>query len=133
MAAPRRWLTMRTVEQGLALLFLGAGAIKLAGLPAMVRLFDAMGMGQWLRFAVGAAEMTGGAMLLVPGLTLPGVLLLVGVMFGAIGGDVMVLHTLPLAPVAVLAVLLAALHARRGELRALVRGPIPFLRRGRHA
>ena len=120
----------RLLELGLGLLFIGAGAIKLGGVPAMVRLFEEMGVGQWLRYAVGAGELTGGLLLLAPGTALPGTLVLIGMMAGAIASDVLVLHTLPLAPIGVLCLLLFVLHQRRAELMALARSMLPLLRRG---
>ena len=49
-----------------AAVFLLAGAGKLLAWPDHVATFDSIGAGQWLRYAVGAAEVVGGAMLLVP-------------------------------------------------------------------
>ncbi|WP_210728486.1 DoxX family membrane protein, partial [Cellulomonas septica] len=43
----------------LALVFLGAGASKLAGEAAMVEMFDDIGAGQWPRLLVGALEVAG--------------------------------------------------------------------------
>lgn len=50
----------------LALVFLGAGASKLAGEPAMVTMFADIGAGQWLRYAVGTLEVLGAVGVLVP-------------------------------------------------------------------
>lgn len=75
-------------------MFFLAGGSKLAGAPAMVALFGAIGAGQWLRFLTGALEVSGAVALLVPALSGLGALLLVGVMTGAVathffivGGD----------------------------------------------
>ena len=129
--SPRRRPSLpRLLELGLALLFVGAGSIKLIGLPVMVRLFEAMGVGQWLRYAVGAGELTGGLLLLAPATALAGALVLVGMMAGAIASDVLVLHTLPLAPIGVLCLLGLVVHLRRAELMPLARSMLPLLRRG---
>jgi len=53
----------------LALVFLGAGASKLAGHPAMVWMFDQIGSGQWLRYLVGGLEVAGAVGVLVPRLS----------------------------------------------------------------
>jgi len=124
MPSLRPLVTVRNLERGLGLFFLGAGVIKLVGLPVMVQLFEDMGMGQWLRYVVGASEMAGGALLLVPASAGLGALLLSGVMLGAFWGNVVVLHSPPLAPAAVLALLLIVLHRRRAELWALARGAV---------
>ena len=41
------WVT----QVALAAMFFMAGGSKLAGAPAMVSLFDALGLGQWFRYA----------------------------------------------------------------------------------
>ena len=123
-ASLRPLVTVRNLERGLGLFFLGAGAIKLAGLPVMVQLFEDMGMGQWLRYVVGVSEMAGGALLLVPAAAALGALLLSGVMLGAFWGNVIILRTPPFAPTAVLILLMVVLRARRAELWALARGAV---------
>jgi len=65
-------------------MFLLAGTSKLAGAPAMVALFEAIGVGQWFRFVTGSLEIAGAVALLVPTLSGAGALLLVGVMTGAV-------------------------------------------------
>jgi hypothetical protein len=123
-ASLRPLVTVRNLERGLGLFFLGAGAIKLAGLPVMVQLFEDMGMGQWLRYVVGASEMAGGALLLAPAGAALGALMLSGVMLGAFAGNVVILRTPPLAPAAVLVLLMIILRARRTELWTLARGAV---------
>lgn len=49
-----------------AAVFLLVGVGKLLAWPDHVATFEQIGAGQWLRYAVGAAEVVGGAMLLVP-------------------------------------------------------------------
>ena len=46
----------------------GGGISKLAGDPVMVDMFADIGVGQWLRYLVGALEVAGGAGLLIPAL-----------------------------------------------------------------
>jgi putative oxidoreductase len=40
-------------QVALAVTFLMAGGSKLVGVPAMVSLFDALGLGQWFRYVTG--------------------------------------------------------------------------------
>ena len=49
-----------------AAVFLLVGAGKLLSWPAHAATFAEIGVGQWLRYSVGAAEVVGGAILLVP-------------------------------------------------------------------
>ena len=50
----------------LAALFLITGGAKLAGLPAMVEVFERVGLGQWFRYLAGILEVSGAALLLWP-------------------------------------------------------------------
>ena len=61
----------------LALMFLVAGGSKLAGVPAMVTLFDALGAGQWFRYVTGIIEVVSGLALLTPAVAVFGALLLI--------------------------------------------------------
>ena len=54
----RLW-TMRSLRILLALAFLAAGAAKVAGVPAMIQVFDALGLGQWFRYVTGVVEIVG--------------------------------------------------------------------------
>src|SRR6266849_3521210 len=74
------WLT----QVALALMFLMAGGSKLAGVPAMVTLFGALGLGQWFRYVTGVIEATSGILLLIPSAAIFGALLLIPTMLGAI-------------------------------------------------
>jgi uncharacterized membrane protein YphA (DoxX/SURF4 family) len=68
----------------LAALFLFTGGSKLAGAPAMVALFDAIGVGQWFRFVTGLIEVVSAVALLAPAFAPFGALLLMPTMVGAI-------------------------------------------------
>src|SRR5882762_7958906 len=94
------WLT----QVALALLFLMAGGSKLAGVPAMVSLFDALGLGQWFRYVTGVIEVTSGIALLVPPAALFGAMLLIPTMLGAAAANLF----LGQSPAAPLVLLLAA-------------------------
>lgn len=111
----------------LAALFLGAGLAKLSGMPAMVRLFDQVGMGQWCRYAVGVAELLGGMLLLVRRLAAFGAIWLGGVMLGAIVIEIVVLAIPPVVPLTVLVLLALVAWERRAELPGVttrVRAPL---------
>lgn len=48
-----------------AIAFLMAGGSKLVGAPAMIQLFDEIGVGQWFRYVTGAIEVLSAILLLV--------------------------------------------------------------------
>jgi len=97
---------------GLALLFAGAGASKLAGSPAMVDMFSDVGAGQWLRYVVGALEVAGAVGLLVPRLTVAAACGLAALMVGATLANVFLLDASPLLPIALAVVAGAIAWAR---------------------
>lgn len=67
----------------LALAFGAAGGAKLAGVPPMVQIFDAVGFGQWFRYVTGAVEVAGALLLVVPATGFfGGLLLAVTMVFG---------------------------------------------------
>src|SRR5476651_49552 len=73
------WVT----QVALAAMFLMAGGSKLAGVPAMVSLFGALGVGQWFRYVTGIVEVISGIALLVPSAAIFGAMLLIPTMIGA--------------------------------------------------
>ena len=101
----------------LALVFLGAGASKLFGEPAMVTMFADIGAGQWLRYAVGALEIAGGVGVLVPRLSTVAAAGLALLMVGAAATKLTVLDTPPWSPLGLL--VLAALVSWAGPHRLL--------------
>jgi putative oxidoreductase len=100
----------------LAGMFLMAGGSKLAGAPAMVSLFDTIGLGQWLRYVTGVIEVTSAIALLVPSAAIYGALLLIPTMLGATIANVFVVHTSPLIPLVLLAGAVVVAWARRHQL-----------------
>lgn len=68
----------------LAVAFGAAGSAKLAGVPQMVAVFDAIGIGQWFRYLTGGIEVFGAVLLLVPATGFWAGLLLGGTMLGAV-------------------------------------------------
>jgi putative oxidoreductase len=107
------WLT----QVALALMFLMAGGSKLAGVPAMVSLFDAIGLGQWFRYVTGVIEVTSGIALLVPSAAIFGALLLIPTMLGAIVVNLFVVPASPVMPLLLLVGATAVAFARRHQLR----------------
>lgn len=83
------------VRVALALVFLGAGAGKLAGDPAAVSMFDELA-GQWMRWFVGGCEVAGAIGLLVPRLHRAAAAGLALLMLGATAVNVTVLGASPL-------------------------------------
>ena len=101
----------------LAALFLFAGGAKLAGLPAMVDVFERVGLGQWLRYVTAVLELGGAALLLWPPTTAFGALLLTIVSVGAFLAQLLVLHE-DIVHTIVMAVILGAIvWMHRDQLR----------------
>jgi putative oxidoreductase len=67
-----------------AVVFLWAGASKLAGAAAMVALFDQIGIGQWFRYVSGGLEVTCASLLLLPIASALGAAMLGATLVGAI-------------------------------------------------
>jgi putative oxidoreductase len=107
------WVT----QIALAVMFLMAGGSKLAGVPAMVSLFDTLGLGQWFRYVTGVVEVTSAIALLVPSAAIFGALLLIPTMLGAIFANVFVAHASPVMPLVLLLAAAAVAWARRHQLR----------------
>ncbi|MFM9923943.1 DoxX family protein [Variovorax sp. H27-G14] len=102
--------TQRRIVWGLRILlavaFGMAGAAKLAGVPQMVQVFDAIGFGQWFRYVTGLVELAGVVLLLVPATGFFGGLLLAATMVCAIATHLVLIGGNP-APAVVLALLSA--------------------------
>jgi putative oxidoreductase len=96
-----------------AAMFLMAGTSKLAGAPAMVQVFGAIGWGQWFRYLTGFLEVAGAVALLIPALAGFGALWLTAVMAGAIIAHLTVLGGNPAIPVALLLAMAAVAWGRR--------------------
>lgn len=90
----------------LTLAFVAAGLAKLSGVEMMVQTFEAVGVGQWLRYVTGAMEIAGAALLWVQGRQVFGAGLLLCIMVGAVGA-----HLLFIGPSAVPALVLGVLAA----------------------
>jgi uncharacterized membrane protein YphA (DoxX/SURF4 family) len=60
-----RIIILWTLSVVTALAFIVAGGSKLAGVPAMIQIFDKVGVGQWFRYFTGLVELTAGICLLI--------------------------------------------------------------------
>lgn len=90
----------------LALAFGAAGIAKLAGVPQMVQVFDAIGFGQWFRYLTGVVEVVGAVLLLVPATGFFASLLLTTTMVGAVATHLVLIGGSPV-PALVLGLLSA--------------------------
>ncbi|QOL13465.1 DoxX family protein [Dickeya dianthicola] len=84
--------------------FLAAGGAKLAGVPMMVGIFDAIGIGQWFRVVTGLVEVVGGIAILVPATAAFGGLLLAATMFFAVLTHIFVIGGNPVPAIVLLLV-----------------------------
>jgi uncharacterized membrane protein YphA (DoxX/SURF4 family) len=76
----------------LAALFIAAAGAKLAGMPMMVAEFNQVGLGQWFRYVTALIEIAGAVLLLWPGRTVFGALLLTCVCIGAFFAQLLAIH-----------------------------------------
>ena len=91
------------LQIAVAAVFVVSAIPKLAGVPMMVQMFGALGLGQWFRYFTAVLEIGGAVLLLVPAVAGVGALTLAVVMVGAI-----LVHTLVLGGSAVPAIVLLA-------------------------
>jgi len=115
-------IALWSLQVVVAALFAFAGGSKLAGAPAMVALFDGIGVGQWFRYVTGLIEVASAIALLVPALAPFAALLLVPTMLGAIATHLFIVGGSPAVPILLLLASLAITWARRGQLSAAVSG-----------
>jgi putative oxidoreductase len=115
--SPRR---SRVVTGGLwtlqilsAAMFLLAGGLKLAGMPAMVQLFAVIGLGQWFRYLTGTIEVVSAVLLLMPSLAAYGAAALVVTMIGAIFTHLFIVGGSPAIAIFLLASTATIAWARR--------------------
>lgn len=73
-----------TLQIVVAFVFLFAGSVKLAGFDDAVRMFGAIGFGQWFRYVTGLLEVAGAVLVLVPSFATAGAGVLALVMAGAV-------------------------------------------------
>ena len=112
--------TMRSLRILLALAFLAAGSAKLASVPAMVQVFDAIGFGQWFRYVTGVVEIVGAVALLVPSYAVLGAAWLGTTMFFATLTHLFILHTSPAPALILLALSAVIVTLGRNQIKELV-------------
>ena len=109
-------IALWVVQIALAGMFLLAGGSKLLGAPAMVGLFDAIGIGQWFRYLTGLIEVGSALALLVPSFAVFGALALVATMVGAIAVHLFIVGSSPALPAILLLGSAGVTWARRHQL-----------------
>jgi putative oxidoreductase len=105
-----------TVQVALAGMFLLAGGSKLLGAPAMVEMFDAIGVGQWFRHLTGGIEVGSAIALLVPSIAVYGALALVPTMVGAVITHLFIVGGSPAVPAILMLGAAGVAWARRPQL-----------------
>jgi len=109
------WLT----QIALAGMFLFVGGLKLTGAPELVGLFDAIGIGQWLRYVTGSIEVVSAVALLVPAWAAFGALLLIPTMVGAVFTHLLIVGGSAVPATVLLIGALAIAWARRDQLASV--------------
>ncbi len=99
----KKYVALWVLQIAVATVFLASALPKLAGVPIMVQMFGALGLGQWFRYATAALELGGALLLFVPALAGIGAVVLASVMVGAV-----LAHMLLLGGSAVPAIVLLA-------------------------
>ena len=109
-----------TLQVLVALAFVAAGSGKVLGSADMGTFFGAVGIGQGFRSDIGSLEVLGALLLIVPGKTAFGAVLLACVMAGAVVAHLTVLHTAPTAPLVLFALTALIAWGRRTQLAGLL-------------
>jgi putative oxidoreductase len=116
-------ITSRVIQGILAAAFAAAATAKLMGVPMMIQVFDAIGLGQWFRIVTALVEIAGVVALVVPGLAAFGALWLAATMFFATLTHLFILQTSAAPALLLLALNLIVVWLRLEQLepvRALV-------------
>jgi uncharacterized membrane protein len=100
----------------LGAMFIVSGMGKLTGTPEMVALFNAIGMGEGLRYFTGVLELAGGAALFAPRLFGLGATTLIGLMGGAAVVNVLLLDSSPAVPLVLLLALGGVIWVHRARI-----------------
>ena len=116
------WLT----QIALAGMFLFSGGLKLTGAPALVALFDAIGVGQWFRYVTGSIEVVSAVALLVPRWAAFGALVLIPTMVGAVVTHLFIVGGSPLMATVLLVGSVAVAWARRDQLASALSIILPL-------
>ena len=109
-------IALWVVQIALGGMFLLAGGSKLLGAPAMVTLFNTIGVGQWFRYVTGFIEVGSAIALLVPSTAVFGALLLVPTMIGAVATELFIVGDSAIPPAVLLVGAIGVVWARRYQL-----------------
>ena len=109
-------ISLWVLQIALAGMFLLAGSPKLLGDPAMVGLFDAIGIGQWFRYVTGLIEVVSALALLVPSFAVFGAVALVPTMVGAVATHLFIVGGSPVLPAILLVASAVVVWARQQQL-----------------
>jgi hypothetical protein len=113
-----RPIALWAVQLALAAAFLLSGGAKLVGAPVMLAVFDAIGIGQWFRYATGLIEVGSAIALLVPSFAAFGAGALAATMVGAIVTHLFIIGGSPAGPAILLVGSAAVAWARRHRIRS---------------
>jgi putative oxidoreductase len=109
-------IALWTTQVLVAGMFFYVGSLKLTGAPALVGLFDAIGVGQWLRYVTGTIEVGSALALLVPSLAAFGALVLIPTMTAAVATHLFIVGGTPVPALILLIGSTAIAWARRHQL-----------------
>ena len=109
-------IALWVVQIALAGMFLLAGGSKLLGAPAMVALFNTIGVGQWFRYVTGLIEVGSAIALLVPSIAVFGALALVPTMVGAVATELFIVGDSFVPPAVLLLGALGVVWVRRHQI-----------------
>jgi len=109
-------IALWAAQLALAGMFLLAGGSKLGGAPAMIALFDAVGVGQWFRYVTGLIEVGSAVTLLVPSVAPFGAMALAATMAGAILTHLFIVGGSPIVPAVLLIGSLTVAWVRRDQI-----------------
>lgn len=93
--ARRKNIALWALQIVTAVAILGAGAGAFAGATQAVRIFDAIGLGDWLRYLTGILQLAGAVALLIPRLNGPAALALAGMWLVAVATHLFVIGGSP--------------------------------------
>jgi uncharacterized membrane protein YphA (DoxX/SURF4 family) len=109
-------IALWAMQLALAGMFVLAGGSKLVGAPAMIALFDAIGVGQWFRYVTGLIEVGSAVTLLVPSIAPFGAMALVATMAGAVLTHLFIVGGSPIVPAVLLVGSLTVAWVRRDQI-----------------
>ena len=109
-------IALWVVQIALAGMFLLAGGSKLLGAPAMVALFNTIGIGQWFRYVTGLIEVGSAIALLVSSTAVFGALALVPTMIGAVATELFIARDSAVPAAVLLLGAVGVVWARRQQL-----------------